>query len=413
MKYKSATGNSQNHFFTLLVTATLALLSACSSSDSTPITETPGGNTSTQYAYIATAGVDSGAIDRYSVESNTLVSSYPTASTTDLEVASDGTNVYQIAKRGTDTITKFDAIDTSAALFQFFVNGDEMLSNPSSLAFVNETKAYVTRYGSDKVWIIDPSVGATDEASFKTGELDISVYANGEGALPRVTQSVIVDNKLFLLLERLDASFAPTDVGYVAVFDTTTDEEINTGKGENGLLGIKLNTLNPSTIQYLAASNEIYVTGRGNPFNEFNDVEGDPYQGGIETIDPSNYDIELLLDDGTESNNNGYFLKALVVSPTQGYIVTNASTFRVDTLRSFNPMTGVLAAEPVAGFTDTAISDIALAPDGKLWVGVPGAIPGDGSGYFQLDVSSNTIVGELMATSRSPLNVVFIDVPAE
>jgi len=176
-------------------------------------------------------------------------------------------------------------------------------------------------------------------------------------------------------------------------------------------LGIQLGTINPGTIQYVESTGEIYVTGRGNQFGAML-ADPDPYQGGIETIDPTTYDIAMLLDDGTETDNNGFFNNSFVVSPTVGYVVTNNGTFREDTLHMFNPMTGVLADAPVTGFVDTGISNLALAPNGNLWVGVPGAAPGDGSGYFQIDNSTGEVVGELIATTFSPLNVVFVDVPA-
>jgi len=84
----------------------------------------------------------------------------------------------------------------------------------------------------------------------------------------------------------------------VAVFDVETDEEIATGQGADGLNGIELNTTNPLALQYVESLNEIVVTGRGNIFGEFNDLEGDPFVGGIEVIDVASFENELLLDDG-------------------------------------------------------------------------------------------------------------------
>ncbi|MEE9334141.1 MAG: hypothetical protein V3U65_08620 [Granulosicoccaceae bacterium] len=407
MKFSPATRNGLNRISCLLVVGTLSLLSACSSSDdsATPAdTNIAAGH----YAFVATAGGGAGQIERYSLADNTQNGTYP-ATMTDLSIATDGTHVYEIGRFNLDTLTKYDVSDTSAPVYQFSVNGDETQANPYDVIFVNDTKAYVIRYGSTQVWIIDPSVDALDEANFRTGELDLSVYDTG-GA-PKASGAVLVGGKLFILMQRLDAGFAPSSVGYVAVFDTTTDEQINTGKGTDGLPGIALSTLNPSNIQYLEARDEIYVTGRGNIFGN-PAVTGDPYQGGIETIDPTSYDIAMLLDDGTEAENNDFFSSALIVSPSLGYLITNsgfdATTFAsIDTLRSFNPTTGILAAEPVAGLVDTSIANLHVAPDGLLWVGVPGDAPG----FNLIDTSTNMIVGEFLATTLAPLDVVFVDVP--
>ena len=407
LKFNPATQNSLNRLRSLLVVGTLGLLSACSSNDDSALPATP--LAPGQYAFVAAAAGGAGQIERYSLADNTQNGTYP-ATMTDLRIATDGTSIYEIGRFTLDTLTKYDINDTSAPVYQFSVNGDETQANPYDVIFVSDTKAYVVRYGSTKVWIIDPSVDATDEANFKTGELDLSVYDTG-GA-PKATSAVLAGNKLFILMQRLDAGFAPSSVGYVAVFDTTTDEQINTGKGTDGLPGIALSTLNPSNIQYLEARDEIYVTGRGNIFGNPT-VIGDPYQGGIETIDPTTYDIAMLLDDGTEIENNDFFSNALVVSPSVGYLITN-SGFRatapfasIDTLRSFNPTTGLLDPTPIAGLADTAVSNLHLAPDGLVWVG----IPGDAPGFNIIDPSTNMIVGEFLATTLAPLDVVFIEVP--
>jgi len=425
LKFKPKAQKRLNRFNYVLVAAALGLLSACSSNDDAAPAPDTGmemeqgmemgmemepvtGSATGQYAFVAAAAGGAGQTERYSLADNTQIGTYP-ATMTDLRVATDGTHVYEIGRFGLNTITKYDINDTAAPVYQFSVNGEEMQANPYDIIFVSETKAYVIRYGSTAVWIVDPSVDAMSEADFKTGELDLSVYDTG-GA-PKASGAVLVGDRLFILMERLDSAFAPSSVGYVAVFDTTTDEQINTGQGTDGLPGIALSTLNPSNIQYLAESDEIYVTGRGNIFGSPS-VTGDPYQGGIETIDPTTYAIEMLVDDGTQDDNNDFFSSALVVSPSVGYLITNSgfdpTTFAsIDTLRSFNPTTGVLDPTPIAGLADTSVANLHLAPDGLVWVG----IPGDAPGFTIIDPSTNMVVGEFLATTLAPLDVVFVEVP--
>lgn len=353
-------------------------------------------------AFIAgsSTGNDAGQIERLSIGDGDIgTGTYP-ATLSDIRVDTDGRNVYQIGRFMIDSITRFDPADTSVIDYQYSVNGDEAAANPYDIAFVNQNKAYIVRYGSDKVWIVNPA--ATTEADFKIGELDLSAY---DADVPNASSAVVVGEKLYVLMERL-TGFDPVNTGYVAVFDTTTDAEVETGQGADGLPGIALSTTNPGGLQYLDSTGELYVTGRGNIFNEFNDIPGDPYQGGIETIDPESFEHAMLLDDGSADDNQGFFSDALVVSASRGYVLTY-SAFESVTLRSFNPATGLLDDEPVAELVDQNLSALAIGPNGRLWVGVRGDTPG----FVLIDPADNSVLKPLVATQLNPLNIVFLSVP--
>ena len=84
-------------------------------------------------------------------------------------------------------------------------------------------------------------------------------------AFPRWVTAVIAGNKFFIVLQRLDrdAGWVFTNTSYVAVFDTNTDTEIDTGADETPMLGIPLDIKNPQAIQYQGDNNIIYVQGAG------------------------------------------------------------------------------------------------------------------------------------------------------
>jgi len=348
----------------------------------------------------ATPGFDAGQIERLSISDGDIATGTYPATLSDIRVDTDGRNLYQIGRFNLDSITRFDPIDTSVTDFQFSVNGDDLAANPYDIAFVNENKAYVVRYGSDKVWIINPN--ATNESEFMLGELDLSAYDADE---PNASAAIIVDGKLFVLMERLTV-FDPDKAGYIAVFDTNTDTEIDTGQGNDGLMGIALTSVNPGGLQYVESTDEIYVLGRGNLFNEFNEVPGDPYQGGIETVNPDTFEAELLLDDGDEQNNQGFFIDSLVVSGSRGYLLTYQG-FQTTTLRSFNPTTGLLDPAPVAELVELDVSTLGLGPNGRLWVGVRGETPG----FVLIDPNNNQVINPLVPTQLNPINIVFMNVP--
>ncbi|MFT4727021.1 MAG: hypothetical protein ACI9UN_001516 [Granulosicoccus sp.] len=409
---QSYSSRTQRVFHTLHTVARYAValagistLAACSSSDSDP--SDPIVTTGT-YGFAVVVGEDgAGRVDRISLsDGNTVNGSYP-ATGSDIRVTTDDTNLYQIGRFQIDSLTRFDAGDTSITDYQLTVNdapdSDGLTSpaNPYSLAFVNESKAYLTRYGSTELWIIDPR--GESETPFKTGEIDLSAY---DADVPNMSDSLIVGDKLFVLMERL-TTWIPDKSAYVAVFDITTDLEIETNQSDSDLLGIELPVRNPTALQYNAATGEIYVVGRGNIYSN-SSVTDDFHSGGIVVIDPDTYETELLVDDGTDADNQGYFADAQIISASLGYLLTYES-YQVTTLRAFNPITGVVSDDVIAGLQDVDITVLAQGPDNHLWVGVNG----ETNGFYRIDLATGLIAEEIVATGLRPIDLTFINLAAQ
>lgn len=390
---------------TIIATSIIALGACSSSNNDAPTSDIPPAD-DTDFAFVATRSSDfeSGRIDRISLDDgNTINGSYP-ATFSDIVVTNDGKNLYQIGRYKIDSVTRFNALDTSIVDYQYSVNGDDaVIANPYAIAFVDQTKAYLTRRGSDNLWIIDPS--PESEAGFKIGELDLGAY---DTDLPNMTDAIVVDGKLFVLIERLleqpSGAQIPDKSAYIAVFDTSTDTEIQTTQGSNDLKGIELIVRNPTALQYNQATGEIYVVGRGN-FFESSDITTDFHSGGIEVIDPTTYEHSLLIDDGTDADNNGYFTDAVVINAQLGYLVTYTG-YQSSTLRTFNPITGLLTDDLFEGLQDTDITLIAEGSDAHLWVGVSGETPG----FMRIDLATGLIAAERVTTELIPLDITFISI---
>lgn len=388
---------------------TLALtLAACSSSDDDAMSGNDNTDTGSNLTAVVAsrAGFESGQVQQLSIsgEEVTITGAYG-ATVSDIAVATDGSSVYQLGRFLADNVTKYSLDNTETPVYQRSVVGDEVSANPYDIVFVNDTKAYMVRYDSPAVWIINPS--AENDEQFKIGELDLSAYDTND-TTPEPNGAVILGDKLYISMERLDRvnfgfTFQPVQTGYVAVFDIATDTEIDTGMGtDDGLLGIPVGVENSAHLQYSTADDMLYILGRGKYFG-VDDSNGDRYTGGVVRIDPENFTTELVLDDGNETENTNFLFNMLVVSATKAYVLTY-KTFGVTTLQELNLLTGELNADPIASLTDVDITVMALGPNNRVWVG----INGDEPGFLLLDPADNSILRSLIPTTLTPSDIVFI-----
>jgi len=317
----------------------------------------------------------------------------PTGS--DITVSAYGNYFYRLERSGANNVTKFDINAPDAVIWQFSTEeGDDTNSNPYGMVFVSSDKAYLLRYGSTKAWIVNPST--TTEAGFKTGELNLGSYADADGS-PEMAGAVIVGNKLFIILQRLE-NWASTVTPYIAVFDTTTDTEIDTEiPNPDGVLGIPLDIRDPLAIQYLAENNTIYVQGIGSYFP----LE---YTGGIVSINPDTYATAMVLDDGTDADHPyGQISGMAIISADKGYFV-GYDGWGDNTLYSFDPATGVVGSS-VVGLENKSIagmeSGVYLDNNDMLWI-----CNQTDARVDILNITDDTI-DESVSTSLNPLKVVF------
>ena len=361
---------------------------------------------STQTGVVATAASD---YSSYGISAITVdPKAGPRIAVNNLLAGSNGSTVkafgeyyYRLEQFQADNITKVSISSPNTPIWQYTTQdtGETVSSNPYDLVFVSSTKAYLIRYGSTKAWVVNPS--ATSEEAFKIGELDLSAYADADGA-PEMCCAVLANGKLFVVMQRL-VDWCPTEVAYVAVFDTATDTEINTGMGSGSMVGIPLTIKNPNSIQYLATNNRIYVQGAGSyPGGSCDPVY--EYTGGIQSINPVTYASAIVLDDGDATTHPyGAISGMLIASPTKGYFVGYAG-WGNNTLYAFNPTTGVVSGA-VSGVQNINISGMNsgtyLDKNAMMWV-----CDATNAQIKIVDTENNT-VNENIATNLNPQKVAF------
>ena len=184
--------------------------------------------------------------------------------------------LYVVNRYGGDNIQVIDPA-TYATLKQFSVGNG---ANPHDIAFASPTRAYVTRYESTDLWIVNPVSGA------HTGTISLAAYADADGN-PEMDRMIMVGPLLFVSLERVDRnnSYQPTDTSLVAVIDTRADTLLDCDAALPGRQAIRLQLKNPfTTFQFDPASSRLLLGCVG----YFGVLDG-----GVEWIDPV-----LLRSDG-------------------------------------------------------------------------------------------------------------------
>ncbi len=336
------------------------------------------------------------------------------AGESDISVTTAGEHLYKLRRFNLDTITKYSLDAPATPIWQFSTldADDETSANPYDLAFAAVDKAYLLRYGQPDAWIVDPSV--TAEADFKRGELDLSAYSPNASTNPNMTRGIVVDGKLFIAMQRFDDSFTAYDA-YVAVFDTSTDTEINTSQ-DPILGGIPLPVRNPLTsddadLIYDASLGLIYVVAPGSSSFDPDTFESTPnYDGGLVTIDPVTYETTLLIDD---SATTGQISDLVIINEQLAYVISSAG-FGNNSLYRIDPRTGAFldtdggAPQPVAGLGGTSLTALTADIGQRLWVG-----RGDGSnpGITILDTLDDAVVQTLIPLSRNPARIEFTNQP--
>jgi len=325
----------------------------------------------------------------------------------DYTVRSYNKDVFHIGRFFIDTISKYnsDALDTEVWTYTTQDTADSTSRNPYDIVSLSDTKAYILRYGSSRVWIVNPQ--ATTAENFKIGELDLDAYIadDNSNGTPNPSAATIVDGKLFIALQRLNDFYAP-NTAYIAVFDTATDEEIETNANtDDAVMGIPLVGLNPLNSSIVGKDGIVYVTTR----NSYTDT--DLTLSRIEAITASDYSLRTVLTADNIADNSAAFIgSSVIVSATKGYFVAGETFYspyrELSTIYTFNPTTGIIADEVVAETGTEQISHINLDAANYLWISVSNPMnPG-------VDVvNTDTNVKELprLATELNPTAIAFIE----
>ena len=252
----------------------------------------------------------------------TATSGYGVQSKSGYTINTHGNTLYHIGKFDIDTLTKYNMdIGFSQSVWNYSPNDDASDSaNTYTIVHSSNNNAYVIRYGNASFLTVDTS--AIDEASFILGRTDLSAYNQEEKNNPGMSDGVVLNDKLYVLMQRQDATWT-AGVAYVAVFDISDEEnpvEIDTDPSNEGLKGIELGCRNPNNLH--VNGTDIYVVCHG-VYSAQNT--------GIEKINTSDYSVTSIADHTTFSNlvlseDQTNHISDLAFDSEQGYISVNINS---------------------------------------------------------------------------------------
>ncbi len=317
-------------------------------------------------------------------------------------------NVYHIGRFFIDTISKYIVLNASTEIWSYSTQDDldSTTRNPYTLVSLSAEKAYLIRYGSDKIWIVNPQ--ATDFDSFKIGEINLASYVpdNNTAGTPSPSAAVVNDGKLFVVMQRLDDNFGSSNAVYLAVFDTVTDSEIETNTDtSDSVMGIPLLGLNPLEHSVRAFKDKVYITSR----NSFSAISVD--QSLIEEVDANDFSLSTVLSAADiNDNTTKYIQSSAIVSAQQGYFYANETFFdpyrEESTLYQFNPSTGEISNETVLNIETNSIGFIDVDAAGFLWVSV---LENAAPGVEIIDTETNLPLINRLETQLNPGVIRFIE----
>ncbi len=188
--------------------------------------------------------------------------------------------IYVVNRMGADNIQILDPENGFSTIRQFSVGAG---SDPHDIVVLSPTKAYVTRYNTNTIWIVDPSQG------IQTGSIDLSSLADADG-IAEIDMMCRVGSRVFVTVQRLDQSapgWPPVGASYVAVIDAETNALVDADPATPGVQPILLTGTNPySDIQLNPYTGKLYVGCAG---------KWGLKDGGVEAIDPVSLDSDGFL----------------------------------------------------------------------------------------------------------------------
>jgi hypothetical protein len=216
--------------------------------------------------------------------------------------------LYVVERFGCDNVRVLDPANGYAVVRQFSAGNG---ANPNDIVIVSPAKAYVARYETAELWIVNPATGGF------LGSVSLAAFADADG-IPEMSRLAFRNGRVFVTVQRVDreAFFSPTDSSQVVVVDAASDTLVDCDRTAPGVQGIVLPFQNPTT--------ELRVDGEGDLVVGCTGFYG-VADGGVVRIDP----IALRVGgvEATEAALGGDLVDLAVASAVRGFAIVSDAAF--------------------------------------------------------------------------------------
>jgi len=265
------------------------------------------------------------------------------------------------------SVLEFDENRNLQLINQYSVKGEANSANPYDLAFIPlEKKAYLSRYETTELWVINPETGN------KIKTIDLSKYADDADEIPEMAFMLVHKSYVYLAIQRLDRTtpwWDPVGESYLLKLNWLTDQV--EGK-------ILLSAPNPVTdLVWNDELGKILVGEAG-----FYGI----LDGGIDGIDPSTGTAQLII---SEEQLGGDISDFVLLSASKGYAGITTIDWSASKVVAFNPSTGEVIKE-VYSTNASFPFDLELDTNGRLFITDRGNITKPG--VVVIDTSSDQVI---------------------
>jgi hypothetical protein len=278
---------------------------------------------------------------------------------------------------------------SSFATLRQFSTGSS--SNPQDIVFLSSTKAYVSRYGSASLLVVNPS----DANGLPQSTISLAGFADSDG-LPEMARMIKVGRYVFVACQRL-TNFVASNPSVVVVIDSQTDQVVDVDPVAPGVQAIPLTLRNPVTAFDYDRVNGRLLIGCAGDFGVLD--------GGVEAIDPYHFtDAGVRIG---EAALGGDINDVIWHTATHAYaLVGNGS---VNRLVSWNPSTGLAIATVFTANGGFSLPDMEMNDRGELWVckNPSPATSTDRAGLLVFSVASDALLAGPLDTGLPPVALTF------
>ena len=257
--------------------------------------------------------------------------------------------IYVLNRQGADNVQILDPLAGFHTRRQFTVGNG---ADPEDIVFQSSSRAFVSRYNEDQLWIVNPNSGQ------RTGLIDFSWLADADN-IPEMAHMVKIGSRVFVAVQRLDRNggvvWPPVGTSYVAVFNALTEQFIDAVPGGDKD-AIALAGTNPfGEMVYNAASGKIWVPDTG--AYGVND-------GGLELIDPNALTTSGIVL--SEATLGGDITDVVPIDANRGAAIITDSNF--NTMLVGFDLSAPAAIDTIYAPAGFVLQDAELSRDGRIFV---------------------------------------------